>query len=82
MISAQKIQSLVEAALPGSQVQAEDTTGTNDHFQLVVVSPAFEGKGMVERHRMIYGILGTSVGGAIHALSLRTLTPMEAEKRS
>lgn len=82
MISAQKIQSLVEAALPGSHVQAEDTTGTNDHFQLVVVSSAFEGKGMIERHRMIYGILGSSVGGAIHALSLRTLTPTEAGKQS
>ena len=82
MISAQKIQSLVETALPGSHVQAEDTTGTNDHFQLVVVSSAFEGKGMVERHRMIYGILGASVGGAIHALSLRTLTPSEAGKQS
>ncbi len=82
MISAQKIQSLVEAALPGSQVQAEDTTGTHDHFQMIVVSPAFEGKGMVERHRMIYAILGAAVGGAIHALSLKTLTPSEAEKRS
>ena len=82
MISAQKIQSLVEKALPGSQVMAEDITGTNDHFQVLVVSPSFEGKGMIERHRMIYGILGAEVGGAIHALSLKTLTPSEAEKRS
>lgn len=81
MISAQKIQSLVEKALPGSQVQAEDTTGTNDHFQVLVISPSFEGKGMVERHRMIYGILGSEVGGAIHALSLKTMTPSEAGKR-
>jgi acid stress-induced BolA-like protein IbaG/YrbA len=80
MISAQKIQSLVEKALPGSQVQAEDTTGTNDHFQVLVISNSFEGKGMVERHRMIYAILGSEVGGAIHALSLKTLTPTEAEK--
>ena len=82
MISAQKIQSLVEAALPGAIVEAEDTTGTNDHFQVLVISPSFEGKGMVERHRMVYAILGSAVGGAIHALSLRTVTPAETQKKS
>ena len=82
MISAQKIQSLVETAFPGSQVEAEDTTGTNDHFQLTVVSSAFQCKGMVERHRMIYGVLGSAIGGAIHALSLKTQTPEEAKKLS
>ncbi|MFM8314287.1 MAG: BolA family protein [Deltaproteobacteria bacterium] len=81
-MSAQKIQSLVEAALPGATVEAEDTTGTHDHFQVLVISPSFEGKGMIERHRMVYAILGSAVGGAIHALSLRTLTPAETQKKS
>lgn len=82
MFTPEKIMSLIEAGMPGSKAVARDTTGTSDHFELVVIAPAFQGKGMVERHRMVYGVLGPSVGGEIHALSLKTYTPEEAAKRS
>jgi len=78
MFSPQKIQSIVEEALPGSKAEVHDMTGTNDHFQVVVVCPEFEGKGMVTRHRMVYAALGNAVGAEIHALALTTLTPTEA----
>lgn len=48
------------------------------HFVVTIVSPAFAGKGLVERHRMIYAALGDAMHGEIHALSLRVLTPDEA----
>ena len=82
MFSTDEIQRIVEAALPGARAQVRDMTGTNDHFELLVVSKAFEGKGPVDRHRMVYAALGPSVGAEIHALSLRTLTPQEAERKS
>ena len=78
LILEQKIKIAVEKALPDSRAEVRDMTGTNDHFELVVVSQTFEGKGMVERHRIVYGALGASVGGEIHALKLKTLTPVEA----
>ncbi len=78
MFSPERIQSIVESALPGARAQVRDMTGTNDHFELVVVSAAFEGKGPVDRHRMVYAALGPAVGAEIHALSLKTLTPEEA----
>ena len=78
MFGPDKIKQLVESGIPGSSAQVVDTTGTNDHFELVVVSAAFEGKLPVQRHRMVYGAIGPAVGGEIHALSLRTLTPSEA----
>ena len=81
MFSAESIQKLVEEAFPGSRAQVRDTTGTNDHFELLVVAPAFEGKGLVERHRMVYAAVGPAVGGEIHALSIRALTPTEASRR-
>ena len=80
MFSADQIKQLVEVGIPGAKVQARDTTGTNDHFELVVISSLFEGKGPVERHRMVYAAIGSAVGGEIHALALRTLTPSEAGK--
>lgn len=82
MFSPERLQQLVEAGLPGSRVTVRDTTGTSDHFEMVVVTDAFEGKGPVDRHRMVYAAIGPAVGGEIHALSLRTLTPKEAGKGS
>jgi stress-induced morphogen len=50
------------------------------HFEAVVVSPAFVGRLPLARHRLVYATLGELMGGAIHALALRTLTPEEAAK--
>ncbi len=79
MFSTDKIRQIVEAGIPGSKAEVRDMTGTNDHFELRVVSSAFEGKKPVERHRMVYAAIGPAVGGEIHALALKTLTPKEAE---
>jgi len=78
MYSTAQIKKEVEAALPGSKAEVRDLTGGGDHFELVVISPAFEGKNPVERHRLVYASLGKAVGAEIHALSLKTLTPKEA----
>ena len=51
------------------------------HFSVVVVSDAFTGLSRVERQRRVYGILSEELADRVHALSLRTLTPDEAEKR-
>ena len=80
MFSLQQIQTIVEEKIPGCQAEARDMTGTGDHIELKVVSEAFEGKGLVDRHRMVYGALGKAVGNEIHALALKTLTPKEAGK--
>jgi BolA protein len=52
------------------------------HFRLTVVSASFAGRGRVERHRMVYEALGGAVGGEIHALAVRALTPEEWRGRS
>jgi BolA protein len=45
------------------------------HFRAVIVSAAFEGKGLVERQRLVYGALAEMLPGEIHALAMQTLTP-------
>ena len=52
-----------------------DTTGTADHFQATVTSSAFEGLSRIEQHRLVYGALQEDIGGAIHALALKTRLP-------
>jgi len=51
--------------------------GDGRHFQATIVSDAFEGKSLVARHRLVYGVLGERMREQIHALSMQTLTPAE-----
>ena len=75
-MNANQIQQLIEAGLPGARAQVVGDDGV--HFEAVVVAEAFRGKLPLARHRMVYATLGERMGGEIHALSLRTLTPDEA----
>ncbi|MFQ5682317.1 MAG: BolA family protein [Candidatus Binatia bacterium] len=80
MITPDEIKSTLEQALPGSSVEIRDLTGGGDHFQVWVVSPSFEGKGLVDQHQMVYGALREAMGSErIHALALKTFTPEQWE---
>lgn len=50
--------------------------GVDSHFKLVLVSPAFDGLGLVKRHQLVYGLLKAEMA-QIHALALHTFTPQE-----
>jgi stress-induced morphogen len=65
----------IEQALPGAIVQVEDLNGGGDHFRAEVVSDRFDGLSRIEQHKLIYDVFGNEIGGAIHALSLKTSTP-------
>ncbi len=75
MVTPDQIKQLIEQGLPESQARVESDDGT--HFAALVVCPSFEGKGTLARHRMVYETLGDRMGGEIHALSLKTLTPAQ-----
>ena len=47
------------------------------HFRVTLVSASFAGQSRVARHRKVYDALGTEMGGEIHALAVRALTPEE-----
>ena len=75
-MNAQDIQELIEQGLPGAEVRVEGPDGV--HFEATVVSEAFRGKLPLARHRLVYATLGERMGGEIHALALKTMTPEEA----
>jgi BolA protein len=45
------------------------------HFNVTIVSSAFEGENLLARHRMVYDALGDAMKTEIHALSIKALTP-------
>lgn len=51
--------------------------GGETHFNVRIVSDAFEGVSRVERQRRVYAALADEMKGRVHALSLTTLTPAE-----
>lgn len=75
------IRDRILGALPGSEVEVKDTTGTGDHFEARVVSLAFEGKSMVDQHQAVYAPLKDVLAtGELHALALKTYSPEQWRK--
>lgn len=72
------IRELIETGLPGASARVSGDDGV--HFEATVVFDGFAGKLPIARHRMVYATLGERMGGEIHALALRTLTPEEANR--
>jgi stress-induced morphogen len=75
MVYPEALREAILKALPGAQVEVEDTTGTRDHFSATVVAPQFQGKSRIEQHKMVYAALGDLMAGAVHALALKTSVP-------
>jgi len=48
------------------------------HYAVRIVSSAFEGVSRVERQRLVYAALESEFRAGLHALSLKALTPSEA----
>ncbi len=81
MISSEEIKATLSKNLPVSLVETQDLTGGGDHWQLIVVSPAFEGKSLLEQHRIVNDALKAEIGDQrIHALALKTFSPAQWEK--
>lgn len=54
--------------------------GGESHLNLTVVAAAFEGQGRVQRQRAVTDLLREELAGPVHALSIRALTPAEADQ--
>jgi BolA protein len=47
------------------------------HFAVRIVSAAFAGKNLVQRHRMVYEAMGELMQHEVHALTIKAETPNE-----
>ena len=54
--------------------------GAESHFNVFVVSDAFDGLRLVARHQTVYRALREEMAGSVHALALKTMTPSEWEE--
>jgi stress-induced morphogen len=78
-----QLKAKLETLAPSTQADVMDLTGTMDHYQAVIVSPAFEGKMMIEQHRMVMKLMAAEIDtGEVHALTLKTFSPAQYQKFS
>ena len=75
MLSAEQLKSYITQNLDCDYIQVLGDDGT--HFEAVIVSPAFEGKRMVQQHQLVYAALGDRMRAEIHALGMKTFTPTQ-----
>lgn len=68
------VKSYIAAGLECTHLEVQ---GDGQHFSAVIVSKAFEGKRLIQRHQLVYAALGDRMREEIHALSMKTLTPQE-----
>ncbi|MBP0600043.1 BolA family transcriptional regulator [Herbaspirillum sp. LeCh32-8] len=71
------VKSYIVAGLECRHIEVE---GDGQHFTAVIVSDAFAGKRLIQRHQLVYAALGDRMREEIHALSMKTLTPEEFQK--
>jgi acid stress-induced BolA-like protein IbaG/YrbA len=67
------VKELIEAALPGAEVEVADEGG-GDHLRATVKAAQFEGLSRIEQHKLVKAAAKPRFDdGAIHALSIRTI---------
>lgn len=65
---------LLANAFPNAEeLDVVDRTGRGDHFHVTVRSPVFNGRSLVEQHRLVYAALAAPLAaGTIHELRITT----------
>ncbi|MBI3554749.1 MAG: BolA/IbaG family iron-sulfur metabolism protein [Deltaproteobacteria bacterium] len=80
-MKAHDIKARIETIAPGTKAELIDLTGTQDHWQAIIISSAFAGKTLLEQHRLIFGLFKAEVdSNEMHALTLKTYTPEQYER--
>lgn len=88
MMMQDKIQAKLTTALAPTHLEVENESykhnvpkGAQTHFKVLIVSEAFEGLGLVDRHRRVNEALREELKKTLHALSIRALTPAQWEEQ-
>lgn len=78
MVTPENVKSYILQGLACEHIVVD---GDGRHFDAVIVSKAFEGKGVLQQQRLVFQVLGDKME-EIHALSMKTLTPEQWSKQT
>ncbi|MGE5282361.1 MAG: BolA/IbaG family iron-sulfur metabolism protein [Chloroflexota bacterium] len=73
MVDLAELKSMIEAALPGAEVEVGDEDGGGQHLRATVRAPQFAGLSRLDQHRLVRAAVRQRFeDGTIHALSIKT----------
>ena len=75
----EQIEGYIKNGIHCTHIQVE---GDGQHFFATIVSSEFEGKRLVQRHQLVYGVMGDRMKAEVHALSIKAFTPEEFAQNS
>lgn len=86
-----RIESKLQEAFSPTYLKVEDEShlhvghaghkpGGESHFHVTIISPVFQNLNRVHRHQRVYACLEEELKNGVHALSLKVLSPEEAEE--
>jgi len=79
-MTADQLKTLITAGLACDKCELE---GDGRHWYATIVSPAFDGKRLIQRHQLVYATLGDRMKtDEVHALSMKTFSPAEWAQQS
>jgi len=74
-------ESIKQSIVAGLECHHVEVAGDGQHWEAVIVSPAFEGLSRVRQHQLVYAALGDRMREEVHALAMQTLTPAQWDAR-
>jgi len=81
LITQDTLTDYIRRTMPDAVVTMIDKTGTMDHLKVTIISDAFRGQNLLDRHRLIYQALDAPMkDGRIHALELTAKTKEEQQQ--
>lgn len=78
-MTAEELKKIISTHLKCDYIELE---GDGRHWYATIVSEAFSGKRLIQRHQQVYATLGAKIqNDEVHALSMKTYTPQEWQTR-
>ena len=69
----EEIRNLIKEAIPDAEITIQDLAGDENHYSATIKSKVFNGKSMIEQHKIVYKSLKGKMGNELHALSINTM---------
>lgn len=67
------VKNILEKNITNAEVKISDMTGTFDHLEIIVSSPVFANKTLIQQHKIVMDLLKNALQGPVHAVKIKTI---------
>lgn len=78
MVSCEEVKLKIKEHIPNSKIEVTNPRGDDVHFSVIIESSEFEGKSLIDQHKMVYQAFDNNFsdcGLPLHALQIKTKIP-------